>query len=59
MNSRGLTGAGIESRRALRGLVRAPGFSVGVILVLGVAIAGTVTVMTAANVPRDFRTIEL
>lgn len=48
MNSRLLAGAGIESRRALRGLVRAPGFSVGVVLVLGVAITGMVTVTTAA-----------
>ncbi|HZD53426.1 MAG TPA: ABC transporter permease, partial [Woeseiaceae bacterium] len=48
MSSTLLTGAGIEGRRAIRGLLRSPGFSVGVILVLGIAIAGTVTVATAA-----------
>lgn len=43
-----LAGAWIESRLAWRGLVRAPGFSIGVILVLGIAVAGTTTVATAA-----------
>lgn len=48
MNSSTLSGAGIEARRAVRGLLGSPGFSVGVVLVLGVAIAGLVTVSTAA-----------
>lgn len=48
MSSGLLTGAAIEGRRAVRGLVRSPGFSVGVVLVLGIAIAGMVTVATAA-----------
>ncbi len=43
-----LTGAAIEGRRAVRGLRRSPGFSMGVVLVLGIAIAGMVTVATAA-----------
>ena len=48
MSSRLLTGAAIESRRAVRGLVRSPGFSTGVVLVLGISIAGMATVATAA-----------
>ncbi|HET6630223.1 MAG TPA: ABC transporter permease [Woeseiaceae bacterium] len=48
MNSGLLAGLAIESRRAARGLVRTPGFSVGVVLVLGIATAGMVTVATAA-----------
>jgi len=48
MNSRILSGAGIECRRAVRGLARAPGFAIGVVLVLGIAITGLVTVATAA-----------
>ncbi|HET6630149.1 MAG TPA: ABC transporter permease, partial [Woeseiaceae bacterium] len=48
MSSRLLTGAGIECRHAARGLARAPGFAAGVVLVLGIAIAGMVTVTTAA-----------
>jgi putative ABC transport system permease protein len=43
-----LTGTAVEGRRALRGLAASPGFSIGVVLVLGIAIAGTVTVATAA-----------
>lgn len=48
MSSRLLTGAAIEGRRAVRGLVHSPGFSVGVVLVLGIAIAGMVTMTTVA-----------
>lgn len=48
MSSRFLTGTAVEGRRALRGLFRSPGFSVGVVFVLGIAIAGLVTVATAA-----------
>jgi len=48
MNSRILSGAGIECRRAVRGLAHAPGFAIGVVLVLGIAITGLVTVATAA-----------
>ena len=48
MNSRMLAGAAIEGRRAVRGLIHAPGFAVGIVLVLGIAIAGMVTVTTAA-----------
>lgn len=47
--SRGwLAGLRLEARRALRGLAQAPGFAAGVVLVMGVAVAGTVTVATAA-----------
>jgi putative ABC transport system permease protein len=42
------TATAVEGRRAARGLVKSPGFSVGVVLVLGIAIAGMVTVATAA-----------
>ena len=48
MSSRLITGAGVESRRAVRRLLRSPGFSLGVVLVLGIAITGMVTVATAA-----------
>jgi putative ABC transport system permease protein len=48
MSSALLTGAGIECRHAVRGLARAPGFAAGIVLVLGIAIAGMVTVTTAA-----------
>jgi putative ABC transport system permease protein len=48
MNSRLLTGTAIECRHAARGLGRAPGFAVAIVLVLGIAIAGMVTVTTAA-----------
>src|SRR5690606_11973883 len=48
MSSRLLTGAAIEGRRALRGLARRPGFAIGVVMVLGIAIAGLTTVTTAA-----------
>ncbi|MGH8223807.1 MAG: ABC transporter permease [Woeseiaceae bacterium] len=48
MRSGALSGAGIEARRALRGLAASPGFSVGIVLVLGVAIAGLTTIATAA-----------
>ncbi len=43
-----LAGAAIEGRRAVRGLIHAPGFAAGIVLVLGIAIAGMVTVTTAA-----------
>lgn len=48
MSSALVTGAAIEGRRAVRGLSRSPGFSASVVLVLGIAIAGMVTVTTAA-----------
>lgn len=48
MNNGWLAGAALETRRALRGLLRSPGFAAGIVLVLGVAIAGMATVATAA-----------
>src|SRR5690606_18793710 len=48
MISGALTGAVVEGRRAVRGLTGSPGFSIGVVLVLGISIAGMVTVATAA-----------
>lgn len=48
MNSPLLTGAAVEGSWAYRGLCRSPGFSIGVVLVLGIAIAGLATVATAA-----------
>lgn len=44
-----LTAASIEGQWAWRSLVRAPAFAVGVVLVLGIAIAGIVTVATAVH----------
>lgn len=43
-----LTGAGIEARRAVRGLIGSTGFSLGIVVVLGIAIAGLTTIATAA-----------
>lgn len=48
MNRGWLDGMVFEWRRALRGLGRSPGFAAGVILILGVTVAGAVTVATAA-----------
>lgn len=49
MSRGGLAGLRMETRRALRGLAQAPGFAAGVVLVMGVAVAGTVIVATAAR----------
>jgi hypothetical protein len=48
MSNEIISGAGLEFRRAWRGLRRAPGFSLGVIVILGLAVGGVVTVGTAA-----------